>query len=139
MTSKRRIMYTNRPWEALGICSGCRLCEFYCSLQHTGAFNPKRSRIRVVEMATGVDIPVTCQQCQNPACLSACLFDAIVFDKKLKIPVVDDEKCNGCRECVGACPFGIITMEFKNHLIFRLTKEICHNIYPFAQRMLRIS
>jgi len=111
MAKKRRILYTNRPWEATGICSGCRLCELYCSLQHTGAFNPLRSRIRLVEMATGIDIPVTCQQCQNPACQAACQFDALVFDRQLNIVTVNEEKCTGCRECVGACPFGIITMD----------------------------
>jgi Fe-S-cluster-containing hydrogenase component 2 len=68
MAKKRRIVYTNRPWEATGICSGCRSCELWCSLHHTGAFNPHRARIRMVELGTGVDIPVTCQQCEDPAC-----------------------------------------------------------------------
>ena len=111
MAKKKRIVYTNRPWEATGMCSGCRLCEFYCSLHHTGAFNPQRSRIRVVEMATGIDIPVTCQQCQDPACMAACTFEAIQIDPKLKIPIVVADNCTGCRECVGACPYGIITMD----------------------------
>ena len=111
MAKKQRITYTNRPWEATGICSGCKLCELYCSLQHNGMFNPHRSRIKVVEMATGVDIPVTCQQCQNPACQAACRFDAIEYNDKLKIVVVDEEKCTGCQDCVGACPYGIIVMD----------------------------
>ncbi|UCF91440.1 MAG: 4Fe-4S dicluster domain-containing protein [Desulfobacterales bacterium] len=111
MAQKKRIVYTNRPWEATGICSGCRLCELYCSLQHNGAFNPYRSRVRVVEMATGVDIPVTCQQCQDPACQAACDFDAIVYDQKLKIVVVDEDKCTSCGACAGACPYGMITMD----------------------------
>jgi len=111
MARKKRIIYTNRPWEATGICSGCKLCELYCSLQHNGAFNPHRSRIKIVEAATGVDIPVTCQQCHDPACQASCRFDAIVYDEKLKIVVVDEEKCTSCRACVGACPFGIITMD----------------------------
>lgn len=111
MAGKRRIVYTNRPWEATGICSGCRLCELWCSMQQTGAFNPHRARIRVEELGTGVDIPVTCQQCQDPACQKACRFDAIVEDPKRKIVVVDEDRCNGCRACVGACPFGIITMD----------------------------
>ena len=97
MAKKRRIVYTNRPWEATGICSGCRLCELYCSLQANGAFNPYRSRVRVVEMATGIDIPVTCQQCPDPACQTACEFDAIVFDTKLKIVVVSEENCTSSR------------------------------------------
>jgi Fe-S-cluster-containing hydrogenase component 2 len=111
MAKKKRIIYTNRPWEATGICSGCKLCELYCSLQHYGVFNPHRSRIRIVEVATGIDIPVTCQQCQDPACQAACGFDAILYDEKLKIVVVDEDKCTSCEACVGACPYGVITMD----------------------------
>ncbi len=111
MAKKKRIVYTNRPWEATGICSGCKLCELWCSLQHNGAFNPARARIRVVELGTGVDVPVTCQQCTDPACQASCNFEAIVYDDKLKIVLVDDGKCTGCRDCVGACPFGIITID----------------------------
>ena len=111
MGKKKRIVYTNRPWEATGICSGCRLCELYCSLQHNGAFNPRRSRIRVVELATGIDVPVTCQQCQDPACQAACEFEAIKYDEKLKIVSVNEDKCTGCQACVGACPYGIIAID----------------------------
>ena len=111
MTRKKRIIYTNRPWEGTGICSGCHSCELWCSLKHHGTFNPHRSRIRVEEIATGIDVPVTCQQCQEPACQAACRFDAIVLDKKLQIVTVDPEKCTGCQACVGACPYGIINMD----------------------------
>jgi Fe-S-cluster-containing hydrogenase component 2 len=115
MPKKKRIVYTNRPWEATGLCSGCKLCELYCSLQHNGAFNPKRARIRVVELATGVDIPVTCQQCQDPACQASCELKAIEYDEELKIVVVDEEKCTGCQACVGACPYGIVTIDPATH------------------------
>jgi Fe-S-cluster-containing hydrogenase component 2 len=115
MAKRKRIVYKSRPWEATGICSGCHLCEFYCSLQHNGAFNPLRSRIRIVELKTGVDVPVTCQQCENPACQSACKLEAIVYDEKLKIGVIDEEKCTGCQACVGACPYGIITIDPGTH------------------------
>jgi Fe-S-cluster-containing hydrogenase component 2 len=74
-------------------------------------FNPKRARVKIVELSTGIDVPVTCQQCQDPPCLAACNFDAITFDENLKIAVVDEEKCTGCRACAGACPYGAITMD----------------------------
>jgi anaerobic carbon-monoxide dehydrogenase iron sulfur subunit len=111
VAEKRRIIYISRPWEATGLCSGCRLCELWCSMNNMGAFNPLRARIRIMEMGTGIDIPVTCQQCQNPACQAACAFDAIYFDPKLSIVRVDATKCTGCEECVGACPYGIITLD----------------------------
>jgi len=115
MARKKRIAYTNRPWEATGICSGCHLCELQCSLHFNGAFNPHRARLRVVEMATGVDIPVTCQQCEEPACQAACRFDALIYDKRLQIVVVDEDKCTACEACVGACPYGIISLDPVTH------------------------
>ncbi len=111
MAKKRRIVYTNRPWEATGICNGCHLCELYCSLHHTESFNPHRARLRVVEMATGIDVPVTCQQCIDPACQAACPVDAIAYDGKLQIVVVDEDRCTGCEACVGACPYGIVEID----------------------------
>ncbi len=111
MAKKRRIIYASRPWEPTGICSGCRLCELYCSLQKTGAFNPRRARVRLVEMATGIDIPVTCQQCEDPACRAACPSGALVYDRTLDIFTVDEDKCTACGKCVGACPVGMITMD----------------------------
>jgi anaerobic carbon-monoxide dehydrogenase iron sulfur subunit len=111
MSNKRRIVYANRPWEATGICSGCHLCELYCSLQHNGGFNLHRARLKVVDISTGVDIPVTCQQCETPSCQAACPSNAIVHDEKLGIVVVDQESCTGCGACVGACPYGIMVTD----------------------------
>ncbi len=111
MAKRRRIVYVNRPGQATGLCSGCHLCELYCSLQHTEAFNPHRARLRVIEVNTGIDIPVTCQQCTNPACQASCGFDAIVYDKRLQIVVIDEHKCTGCEACVGACPYGLVSID----------------------------
>lgn len=111
MAKTRRIAYTNRPWEATGICSGCHLCELYCSLHHAGSFNPHRARIKVVEINTGIDVPVTCHQCTDPACQAACPSDAILFDPKVQTVVVDQERCTGCEACIGACPYGIMILD----------------------------
>jgi len=128
MAKRKRIVYTNRPWEATGICSGCKLCELYCSLHHNGAFNPRRARIRVVELGTGIDVPVTCQQCQDPACRAACRFEAIEFDDRLKIVVVNQDKCTGCQDCVGACPYGIITIDPISHKAIKC--DLCGGAEP---------
>ncbi|MBT3254899.1 MAG: 4Fe-4S dicluster domain-containing protein [Deltaproteobacteria bacterium] len=128
MTKKKRVVYSNRPWEATGICSGCRLCELWCSLSKNGSFNPRRSRVRIVELGTGIDVPVTCQQCQDPACQASCKFEALSYHEKLKIVVVDEEKCTGCRACVGACPYGIITMDPVTHKAIKC--DLCNGEEP---------
>ncbi len=128
MVEKRRIIYTSRPWEATGLCSGCRLCEFWCSMHNMGVFNPLRARIRVLEMGTGIDIPVTCQQCQDPACQAACAYEAIYSDAKLNIVRVDPDRCTACGECVGACPFGIITLDPVTNVAMKC--ELCGGDEP---------
>lgn len=107
----KRVIYFSRPDEPEGVCNGCGLCELFCSLQTTGCFNPQRSKIKVVSLGTGIDIPVTCQQCPIPDCQNVCPVDAIVYSKELGIVVLDEEICNGCRLCVPACPFGIMIMD----------------------------
>jgi Fe-S-cluster-containing hydrogenase component 2 len=135
MSGKKRIVYTNRPWEATGMCAGCHLCELWCSVHHNGAFNPHRARIRVESLGTGVDVPVSCQQCEDPACRKACRFEAFALDERLGIYVVEEEKCTGCQACVGACPFGIITMDPVTHKALKCDlcggeKPVCVEICP---------
>ena len=108
---KYRILYISRPDQADRICSGCETCQLMCSLENTGAFNPKKSRIKVVPLSVGITIPITCQQCEDPWCQRACPEKAIVQHKKLNILVVDEKKCTGCAACIGACPFGIMVYD----------------------------
>ena len=88
-------------------CTGCRYCEIICSLFHEKKVNPRKARIKVIsDLLKGVDNPKVCNQCANPPCMKACPQGAIEFDKILKIPVVIENRCKGCKACVEACPFG---------------------------------
>lgn len=91
-------------------CLGCHFCEIICSLTHLGnEVNPKKARIRVREdIANHIFKPVVCQACKKPKCVEACEHDAIHQDPKLKIPIIDAEKCTGCQACLKACPFDAI-------------------------------
>lgn len=108
---KRRVLYLSLPDQADRICSGCETCQMMCSLQNTGAFNPKKSRVKVLSLSVGITIPITCQQCEDPWCQRACPEKAIVQHKTQNIVVVDAKKCTGCMACVGACPFGIMVYD----------------------------
>ncbi|MEM3704123.1 MAG: 4Fe-4S dicluster domain-containing protein [Candidatus Bathyarchaeia archaeon] len=89
------------------VCTGCRYCEIVCSLFHEKLVNPKKARIRVIsDILKGADTPKVCHQCANPPCMKACQQGAIKFDDVLKIPIVVEDKCIGCKACVEACPFG---------------------------------
>ena len=54
-------------------CTGCRTCEVACSLRNEGICNPVLSRISVIKWEDmGVDVPMVCQQCENPPCRAVC-------------------------------------------------------------------
>ena len=108
---KRRVLYVSLPDQADRICSGCETCQLMCSLEKSGAFNPKKSRVKVVSLSVGISMPITCQQCEDPACQKACPERAIVPHKKLNLVLVDEKKCTGCMACVGACPYGIMAYD----------------------------
>ncbi|GAB6101072.1 hypothetical protein JCM16138_02950 [Thermococcus atlanticus] len=85
-------------------CSGCRLCEVACSLEHEGIIWPEASRIRIYELLPGVNVPHTCVQCPDYPCVSACNFDALSVDEATGAVLVKEENCTGCGACYLACP-----------------------------------
>ena len=58
-----------------------------------------------------------CKHCANAPCLEVCPTSAILrteFDTVF----INEPACNGCRDCVSACPFGVIHMsEDPNKLV----------------------
>jgi Fe-S-cluster-containing dehydrogenase component len=48
-----------------------------------------------------------CLHCENPPCIAACLPGAIYKRSEDGIVIVDQEKCDGCRECLAVCPYGV--------------------------------
>ena len=95
-----------------GRCIDCRTCELAC--KSTNNVEPGIKWRKVTETWDGTypDISRTffslsCMHCENPACISACPEGAIIKRAEDGIVVVDNSKCNGCRECLPACPYGI--------------------------------
>ena len=90
-------------------CTACGTCELACSLQNTGEFNPSRSRVQVVSLEPDFfRVPVVCLQCYRPPCGEICPTEAITRDEATGVVSVSAAKCNGCRMCEEACPFGVI-------------------------------
>ncbi len=88
-------------------CTGCRQCEMVCSVFHSGASNPSRSRIKVVKWENvGFYLPTTCQNCEKPFCVEVCPTKACHKDLGHQRVLIDRDKCIGCKTCIIACPFG---------------------------------
>lgn len=101
-------------------CIACHLCEVYCQLQHSPAKDlikafKKESprplpRLRT-EKKGAVSFSVSCQHCDEPPCVYACLTGALSKDPDSGIVIVDEERCIGCWTCVLVCPFGAIRQD----------------------------
>ena len=95
-----------------GKCVGCRTCEMACSLTQTGVCNPASSRRRVIHFdKIALDVPMQCQQCDDPACMNICPSKAIYLDGDTGAKLINHDKCIGCKMCMIACPFGAISVD----------------------------
>lgn len=63
-----------------------------------------------VETYQRTPVPIHCNHCDNPPCMAACATGAIHRDGDSGPVLVDAERCIGCKMCVQACPFGVLTM-----------------------------
>jgi anaerobic dimethyl sulfoxide reductase subunit B (iron-sulfur subunit) len=93
-------------------CVQCHTCEVACQGVHN--LEPGIHWRRVAETWSGEFPNVTraffsqaCMHCAEPACLEVCPTGAITKRAEDGIVVVDRDKCNGCRDCLPACPFGV--------------------------------
>lgn len=90
--------------RALPGCTGCRVCEKVCAIQHARELNTETSRIKVFQFYPGpVDVPIVCQYCDDRPCVAACPTNALTFDGKSFTMKVDENLCNACQACNNAC------------------------------------
>jgi len=99
-------------------CMGCKSCEIGCAVAHSSAKDlntiarlGEKPGYRINVEAYGCRaVPVNCQHCEEAACVLACCTGAIYREAAGKPVLFDGERCIGCRMCVQACPFGVITL-----------------------------
>jgi formate dehydrogenase iron-sulfur subunit len=103
------------------ICIGCRACENACAKAH-GLPEPEDELETGVERKTSVSqrcvinkhdtsygevmVRNQCMHCNEPACASACLTQAMYKTKEGPV-IWREDKCMGCRYCMVSCPFDV--------------------------------
>lgn len=109
-------------------CVGCQSCEVVCAESHglpepPGNESPvvsikrktsetRRSVINAYATTKGeVYVKNQCMHCNQPACASACLTQAM--HKTNEGPIIwRENKCMGCRYCMISCPFDVPKFEY---------------------------
>ncbi len=129
------------------VCIGCKACEVAChqwnalparnggvvpltgqSYDNTGAlsdvdwrhvkfieqFSPDRSQGRWLMMSD------VCKHCVDAPCLEVCPTGSIIRTE-FDTVYIQEPVCNGCRDCISACPFGVIHVSAQKHIAQKCT------------------
>ena len=111
-------------------CVGCGCCELACTEFNDGKAAPALSRIKVDRnlnfgpegitawregqgnWGDGLVVLDLCKQCPHPVpCADICPENAIVVGPSGNARMVDLEKCTGCKICLRACPWEMISFD----------------------------
>jgi len=73
-------------------------------------------------------IVFNCKNCIDPPCLNACKNNAIYFSSK-GVVSIDQDRCNGCKACIDACPHGALLLRKNKVLKCDLCSYQSFNMY----------
>jgi tetrathionate reductase subunit B len=120
----------------ISICNGCYNCQVACKDEHVGNDwtpyakpQPDTGQfwMKITDMVRGTvpKVRVTylhdiCQHCDEAPCIPACTAHAI-YKRDDGIVIIDPEKCAGHRNCIDACPYGVIYFNWDLNLAQKCT------------------
>ena len=115
------------------MCTGCRSCERACNRANrlpppekrfadpsvfaterrptTKAWTVVNQYPSPILGASPIYRKVQCMHCEEPACVSACLVGALKKTPEGAV-IYNENLCMGCRYCMNACPFNVLSFEF---------------------------
>ena len=104
-------------------CTGCKTCELVCKDYHDlgpdilfrriydfeGGSWEKTSEGAWNKTAFNYHLAISCNHCDNAACVENCPTGAMQKDEETGIVWTDHDVCIGCKTCETACPYGAPT------------------------------
>ncbi len=135
----------------LNRCTGCLACTVACKAINgvdVGNFWIKTLRVgpHPIEGGSGTFpdvemyfLPVQCQHCENPECVSVCPTGASHIREDGTIQI-DKDKCIGCQFCAMACPYGVRYLNEEERVVEKCTlcessaraRASCPSAWPSA-------
>src|ERR671924_580462 len=133
------------------VCIGCKACEVACKqwnmlsghepvfgdgYDNTGSLDSQNWRhVRLIDnvpdeaVGTGQGkawllISDVCKHCQHASCMDVCPTGAIIrteFDTVF----IQSSVCNGCRNCIAACPYDVIDIDHDHGVARKCT--LCYD------------
>lgn len=129
------------------VCIGCKACQVAChqwnelpaenggggtltghSYDNTGSFSDVNWRhVKFIEQisedrsqAAWLMMSDVCKHCAAAPCRDVCPTDAIIITE-FNTVFIRESHCNGCRDCIAACPFGVIRVSETKHIAQKCT------------------
>jgi formate dehydrogenase iron-sulfur subunit len=133
------------------VCIGCKACEVACKqwntlsghepsfidgYDNTGQLDSQNWRyVQMIDNVPDVTLGTgqgkawlmmsdVCKHCQHASCMDVCPTGAIIrteFDTVF----IQADVCNGCRNCISACPYAVIGMDEEAHVARKCT--LCYD------------
>lgn len=97
-------------------CVGCSACEIACKQEHNLPVGPRWIKVcadnpREIDGKPQLRYTVAhCMHCSQPLCREACPVEAI-HKRDDGIVLFDEELCTGCKDCIDACPLGVVQFD----------------------------